>query len=294
MTVYNIEKYIRESIDSVINQTFPHWELILIDNGSSDSTLDIIQEYKDKRIKLFKLKKNIGRTQALCFAFEKAKSEFIAILDGDDVAHPERFQCQYNFLAKNQDIHLVATWTYYINEDGKKIAEHSPSNDPNTLRDYFAWSNPIHHSSVMYSKKIAIKLGGYSKDYHWAQDAPLFIRFVAFYKIALIGKFLTKIRIRMNSETRQRENRLVIARERLNLFKLAGELIPFSFLVSLANNGAISLSEIRLYFQTQPENSIRKLFFIIYKITYSAPYIFVYMMYKLFMEKLYEIFTKKN
>ena len=74
MTVFNGELYLKAALDSLINQTYNNWELILVDNGSHDQSIEVINNYHDKRIRLYRLKKNIGRTAALRFAFNKAKN----------------------------------------------------------------------------------------------------------------------------------------------------------------------------------------------------------------------------
>ena len=98
MTIYNAEPYLKEAIDSIVAQTFGEWELIAIENGSSDGSRAILDSYQDERIRCFCLPENIGRTPALRYAFEQAGGEYIAVLDADDVSHPERFKKQVEYL----------------------------------------------------------------------------------------------------------------------------------------------------------------------------------------------------
>ena len=98
MTIYNASLFLRESIDSLIAQSFLDWELIAIENGSTDDSPAILADFKDPRIHCFSFPRNIGRTPALVFAFNQARGEYIAILDADDVAYSQRFALQVEFL----------------------------------------------------------------------------------------------------------------------------------------------------------------------------------------------------
>ena len=98
MTIYNHQNYLEQSIRSVLKQTYKNWELIACENGSVDNSKSILRKIKDKRIKKFFFKNNIGRTKCLNFALKKSKGELIAILDSDDIAKPNRFISQINYL----------------------------------------------------------------------------------------------------------------------------------------------------------------------------------------------------
>lgn len=120
--VYNSEKYLFETINSVINQTYLCWELILVDDASTDASIDIIKKFQaqDNRIKLFQLEKNSGTGIARNFALQKAQGRFIAFLDADDLWKPEKLQTQISFLQENK---LPFTFSFYevIDEQGIKL-----------------------------------------------------------------------------------------------------------------------------------------------------------------------------
>ena len=94
MTVYNTERYLAKSINSILNQKFKNFELIIVDDFSTDESGKILKKFKNKRIKKFFLKKHIGRTPALNFGLKKCKGEFIAILDSDDISLRNRLFSQ--------------------------------------------------------------------------------------------------------------------------------------------------------------------------------------------------------
>ena len=100
MTVYNAEKYLKQSIYSVINQTYKNWELIIVDDCSTDKSLSIIKRFKNKKFRIFPLKKKIGRTKALNFGLKKIKGNYVAILDADDISNKKRIETQINFFKK--------------------------------------------------------------------------------------------------------------------------------------------------------------------------------------------------
>jgi len=131
---YNGQKFIRNTIESVIKQTFQNWEMIIVDDGSTDDSLQIIEEYakQDPRIKF--LKTNLAKFPKLIAgpgaarntAIDAAKGKYIAFLDNDDLWHPTKLEKQISFLEKNS-YSLVYTWYDIIDEDGTKIGEHTPS-----------------------------------------------------------------------------------------------------------------------------------------------------------------------
>jgi glycosyltransferase involved in cell wall biosynthesis len=281
MTVFNGEFYLKAALDSLINQTYKNWELILVDNGSHDQSIAVISNYHDKRIHLYRLKKNIGRTAALCFAFNKAKNEFIAILDADDVARKDRFFDQMNYIKKNTDVALIASWTQYIDEKNRVIGSHQPPFIKQNLIDSFGWTNSIDHSSVLYRKSIAVQCGGYPKDFVWAQDSALFLKIASQYKIAIIKKPLTQIRIQGQSLTRSKEYAKIIAEERVRLYEFAKRAFAFSFVGKMLNKGAIAFSKLRLHLIDQSNSVITRMLEAIQLIFMNFITIAIFLFYKL-------------
>ena len=123
MSVYNSDKFLSESIESILNQTFRDFEFIIINDCSTDKSLDIIKKYSknDNRIVLIENENNIGLTKSLNKGVKIAKGNYIARIDADDTALNNRFEVQYNFLEKNKNIFLVGGGTYEIDYKGKII-----------------------------------------------------------------------------------------------------------------------------------------------------------------------------
>lgn len=246
MTIYNAAPYLRAAIDSLIEQTFADWELIAVENGSTDSSFEILKSYSDSRIKIYSFEKNIGRTLALRYAHDHSSGELVAVLDADDVAYPLRFSRQVAFLDNNSKFTLVASWARYIDKFGNVIGTFTPPVVSSELKDSLGWGNPIAHSSVMYRNHIAREAGGYPAAFVWAQDSALFLAMASSYPLAVLDEFLCQIRIQDTNMTSSSAYRLIVATEKLQLLELAGKSISFTQRGKRLNRGARAFAEIRV------------------------------------------------
>ncbi len=223
MTVYNTDKYLNESVNSILNQNYKNFEFIIVDDFSTDKSREILKKYKNKKIKLFLLKKHIGRTPALNFGLRKCKGKFIAILDSDDISSKNRLLKQINFLKENINTQMVGTNTVLINEKGKKIKNFYIPQDNNEFNKEMIFNNYLPHSSVMFRKNFLSKIGHcYPKDYTYSQDYALMLKFLKKSKIYVLPFNLTKSRVLKNNMTNSKK--LKIVREidiiKNNLFSL--------------------------------------------------------------------------
>ncbi len=135
---FNTEKFIRQTIESVQNQTYENWEMILADDASTDKTVAIIEEFaqKDNRIKLFKLPKNRGNGFARNTALEKATGKYIAYLDADDLWFPQKLEKQIQFLKEN-NLHFTFSFYDSIDEEGNDLNRRVESPNPLTYKQLF-------------------------------------------------------------------------------------------------------------------------------------------------------------
>lgn len=162
MGVYNCENTIREAIDSILNQTYTNWELILCDDCSIDNTLIICNKYQKlypKKIKVLENKKNMGLNYTLNLCLEEVSGEFVARMDGDDISVIERLEKQLNYLNANKNIALVGTGMEMFDENGiwgKNIKKKEPLN-----RD-FLQSTPFNHATILIRTDILKKVKGYT------------------------------------------------------------------------------------------------------------------------------------
>ncbi len=114
--------------DSIISQTFTNWELVVVDNCSTDDSLTVVKNLNDDRIRIIALDKNHGRTPALAIALENARADFVAILDADDISSQDRLQQQFDFLTNNKNIVAVGSWYRNIDQRGNLINERKNAN----------------------------------------------------------------------------------------------------------------------------------------------------------------------
>ncbi|GAB6010740.1 glycosyltransferase family 2 protein [Viscerimonas tarda] len=196
MPVYNGADYIAEAIDSIIGQSFSDWELIIGDDGSTDNTGEIINAYidKDNRISLCKNTENRGVSYTRKLLLEKAQGEYIAFLDSDDIALPNKLQLQVDFLDSHPDYVLCGTWGTMIDSNGKKIKQIKLANGYDSIRCSLLFSSQFIQSSILIRKAIFVN-ESYNPDFWVAEDYDLWCRFsAARYKMENITKPLVKYR----------------------------------------------------------------------------------------------------
>lgn len=194
MTCYNAASTIEESVRSVIAQTFTDWELVLVDNCSTDGSMDIVRSIADPRVKITQLDRNHGRTPALNIGLAKARGEYLAILDADDISAPHRFALQVECLQANPRVVAVASWYRNIDSEGKVINEVViPTTNLELVRK-LSFDNPIVNSSAMLKVSKVRELGGYDTQFSYAQDFALLLNLATIGEIAIIPVFLSDIR----------------------------------------------------------------------------------------------------
>ena len=202
MSVYNSEKYLSEAIESILNQIYTNFEFIIVNDGSTDSSLDIIQEYmaKDERIVLIS-RENKGLPYSLNEGIEIAKGEYIARMDADDISLPTRFEEQVRFMEENIEIGICGIWAEVFGENVKNsILKQPPTHEEMKIRLLF--SVCFAHPTVMMRKEILVKHKlKYNLDYVNAQDYELWSKISEFTRMANIPKVLLKYRVSENSIT---------------------------------------------------------------------------------------------
>lgn len=176
MAVYNGEKFLKQTIDSILNQTYKDFEFIIIDDCSSDKTLDIIKSYKDKRIFVHKNNVNMGQTKSLNIGLNLARGEYIARIDAGDVSLPNRLEKQVKIIRNNPNISVIGTSAFRYNEHWKIIdVVHMPvSQDSILLRLLF--TSPIIHISVLMRRDVILNIGGYDENFYVLADYDLWSR----------------------------------------------------------------------------------------------------------------------
>ena len=197
MSVYNGSNYLRESIESIINQTFSDFEFIIINDSSTDNTGEIISEYaqKDDRIKVFNNEENIGLTKSLNKGLNFARGEYIARQDADDVSLAQRFERQVAVLDRNPEAVLISCELEVINSEGAFVKKEERSCDPQLVPWYLMFYNHIGgHSQVIFRAKTARELGGYSEAHRYSQDYEFWCRLAKTGDIIILPEVLHQLR----------------------------------------------------------------------------------------------------
>ena len=235
MPVYNSEKFILESVTSVLNQTFIDFELIIIDDCSTDATLSKIKSISDPRILLIEKTKNSGYTDSLNHGISIAKGTFIARMDGDDICMPERFEKQVDFLNSNPEVILCGTFIQFIGSD--KILQHPVSHDDIKIKLCFGTS--FCHPSIMTRKEVLLE-NNYDKNFEPAEDYELWARLVFKGKLANIDAVLLQYRehsnqISIKNASLQKNNAFYTKLKMLNNLSVLNSFTKEEIFVAIEN-----------------------------------------------------------
>lgn len=196
MPVYNAERYLKEAVDSILEQTYENFELIAINDGSKDSSGAILDTYakSDKRVVVVH-QKNRGIVATLNRGIELARGEFIARMDSDDVSFPRRFELQVEVLDKDPAVVLVAGGFEVIDEEGEFLyREVLPAHDAD-LKRRMLLRNPLAHGSVMLRKSALDKIGVYTDEFGPTEDFELWSRMSSTGKFAALEQAIFKWRV---------------------------------------------------------------------------------------------------
>ena len=268
MPVYNGEKYVADSINSILNQTYKNIEFIIINDGSNDKTSSIISSYKDNRIIFIKNDKNNGIVDSLNYGFSIANGNYIARMDSDDISHLKRIEKQVRFMETNIDIDFCGSWGKDIKT--KKYIKTPFSNDEIVATLFFTC--PFLHPSMFFRKKIMQKFTNtdqtskkninnkniafykcnilYDKNYEFAEDYELWTRLCEKANVANIQESLIFLRFHENNTSliekeRQRvvvkkiheklylKNKIVFSKEELDCYE---DICDFSYKEKINKN----------------------------------------------------------
>ncbi len=226
MSVYNAEKYLDEAVVSILNQTYQDFEFIIINDGSTDNSLDMIRSYaSDERIKVYSFEENGGLANALNFGLGKASGRYIARQDADDISCVDRLARQKEILDKTPDIALVDSFVEYFPTNAeveeseryqfyKNVVEKDKNRllSPEGISEKLYWYCCITHGTIMARREV-IKEVGYDSSFRVAEDYKLFYRLNKLgYKTYKINEVLLKIRVSSSSNMaryRDLNNRMI-------------------------------------------------------------------------------------
>lgn len=201
MPVRNGAAHVREAIEGILAQTFPDFELLVIDDGSTDATPQILQGIADPRLRVVANPKNLGLVPTLNRGLELARGEFVARQDHDDISLPERLQKQVEHLRANTDCALVGTEAIQTDAEGRRAFRLLRPSGAESIRWYLCFDNAFIHSSVMFRREVVrSEFGGYPRSLH-SEDYALWSQIARQYPTANLSEPLLLYREHQSSVT---------------------------------------------------------------------------------------------
>jgi glycosyltransferase involved in cell wall biosynthesis len=214
--VYNRAKYVSVAIDSILAQSFTDFELLLIDDGSTDGSAEIVRSYTDPRVRLVCNEGNLGIPKTRNKGVQLARGEYFAVLDSDDYTYPHRLEKQVAFLDRHEDYAAVGSWTAAMDDKGRFLRRLRLSPVlPGDVRSLSLFRGAVSHSSVM-ARKAVLEDYGYRERFAVCSDFDLWVRVAGKHKIGNLPEVL--VRRRMHGERITRKKAQLVKEKQLEIF----------------------------------------------------------------------------
>ena len=195
MPVYNGESHLRESIDSILDQSFTDFEFIVVDDGSTDSSASIVSAYRDSRIR-FVQQESSGISVALNKGIKLARGEFIARMDADDISLPDRLDCQYKHLKSHSEIDILGGQAHIIDMYGEVIGDKKKPVSQQAIKRAIEFACPLIHPTYMVRKSAYLELDGYRARFPPCEDYDFLLRALDMGKgVSNLDKYLLYYRV---------------------------------------------------------------------------------------------------
>jgi len=220
LPVFNAERYLKMSIDSILNQTFPDFELIVINDGSTDSSEQIILSYNDSRIKYYKNPQNIGLIATLNRGIDLCNGRFVARMDADDISLPERLQKQWDFLNNHSEFVMLGSGMEIIDSENQHIVNKKICFPAHLIKTQLFFKCAFVHPSVIIRKDILAEFR-YNADYIHAEDYFLWSEIAFKYPVANLPEILIKYRIHQQSVSEQNQQKQIDTTKKIYAYHLS-------------------------------------------------------------------------
>ena len=194
LAVYNCEKFIDQALKSIYDQTYQDFEVVIVDDGSTDKTSEILRDMKDSRTFIHTNSENKGLTASLNIGFNFCVGEYIARMDADDISLPQRFEKQVRHLDENPTCAAVGSWCIRIDSNNKIISNWRHPTEFEDIKERLLEENSIFHGTAMVRRQSLMEIGGYDEKYRYSQDYDLWMRLSETAKIQNLGEFLYLLR----------------------------------------------------------------------------------------------------
>lgn len=221
--VYNGEPFVAEAIQSTLDQTFQDFEILVIDNASTDRSIEVVQTFTDPRIRLIQNERNFGHAGSLNVGLAEARGEYLAILDADDASFPNRFERQTTFLDANPEYIFCGSWSKTFG--AWELERHYPT-DYEALRASLLFECPIVTPAVMLRRHMLLDAGmAFDPEFSHAFDYRFWVEASRRFPIANLGEFLLRYRLHPGQVSNQQRGKMK-AGTRMGLAPLLRELMP--------------------------------------------------------------------
>jgi glycosyltransferase involved in cell wall biosynthesis len=208
MAAYNSAHTVQAAIDSILSQSYADFEFIIIDDGSTDETPDILRTNTDPRIILLPNEQNIGLTRSLNRGLDASRGEYIARMDADDISLPHRLERQIQYMTEHPEIGVLGTNMLFVDEEGQVLHDGRPLYQdfltPGYIKWLLLWLNPIPHPTVMIHRVVLQETGfKYDPAFKTSQDYALWCRLARFTSLAVLPDVCLHYRLLPTSVTRK-------------------------------------------------------------------------------------------
>ena len=244
-TAYNPGHYLELALQSAWSQSFDDFELILLDNGCTDGSVEQLKDELDPRCQLDQHDENLGRTPALNRALSLSRGDFVAVLDADDVWHPDHLKRLLEQLEPHEDRVLAGTWCLWIDEHNREFSRTRYPSAKADLCDRMAWQNPFIHSASMYRRAAANKVGGYNEQFKFAHDFDLWLNLVQIGDATIVEEYLTQIRMHASNTSDRPQFSLTRLSDTIALYTRAAQQFEISLPARLANRKILADASMR-------------------------------------------------
>jgi glycosyltransferase involved in cell wall biosynthesis len=230
LPVRNGERFLGAAVESILTQTLGELELLVVDDGSTDGTAQIVAGVNDERLRVLRQEPR-GLVEALTLGIAASVAPYVARMDADDLSFPQRLEHQLALLEARPDVGLVASWVVVVDEEGRELERRSLPEADRDLRRRLLLRNPFQHGSVTIRREAFDHAGGYRADYGHNEDYDLWRRIARRWRLAVVPEFLYAYRLHSSAVTRVDPDRIALRevlrdelwRERSLVCALGGE-----------------------------------------------------------------------
>ena len=218
MTIFDAAPHLRASVESILGQTFGDFEFIIVDDGSRDDSVAIIESYRDARIRLVRNDRNKGQTPCLNQGLALARGAWVARQDADDISLPRRLERQMEWLRRDEKLALLGCQAWLVDDGGKFTGLLDVALGPESIEWAGLWENPFIHTAAIFRREVVAQLGGYDESFRICQDYDLWMRVAKEHPTANLSERLVVYRHAAQSlqhsgrETVREESRRVLRR----------------------------------------------------------------------------------